>query len=143
MWWELDADADESTGRNLVRTVREQLGQLEQRENELQYPGSSESVPGYTDARIRQPPCWNVGSIKIHARVKRVTGTGILLLESNEIENEVQRAPSEPHCTETEHAVKDERLRSAQSLPTHKVWVERPRGVLGKVVLHPVGEERG
>lgn len=42
MWWELDADADESTGRNLVRTVREQLGQLEQRENELQYPGSSE-----------------------------------------------------------------------------------------------------
>lgn len=44
MWWELDADADESTGRNLVRTVREQLGQLEYRENELQYPGSSRCV---------------------------------------------------------------------------------------------------
>ncbi|KAL1405809.1 Chitinase 4 [Vanrija albida] len=40
MWWELDADASEASGRALVRTVREQLGQLEWRENELGYPGS-------------------------------------------------------------------------------------------------------
>lgn len=43
MWWELDADKPESTGGALVRTVREQLGQLEWRENELNYPGSSRS----------------------------------------------------------------------------------------------------
>jgi chitinase len=42
MWWELDADKEESTGGALVRTVREQLGQLEWRENELGYEGSSE-----------------------------------------------------------------------------------------------------
>ena len=42
MWWELDADKPEPTGLNLVRTVREQFGQLEWRENELNYPGSSE-----------------------------------------------------------------------------------------------------
>lgn len=42
MWWELDADAPEETGRALVRTVRERLGGLEWRENELVYPGSSE-----------------------------------------------------------------------------------------------------
>lgn len=42
MWWELDADAPEDTGKALVRTVREQLGQLEWRQNELNYPGSSE-----------------------------------------------------------------------------------------------------
>lgn len=43
MWWELDADKAESTGGALVRTVREALGQLEWKENELSYPGSSES----------------------------------------------------------------------------------------------------
>jgi len=43
MWWELDADKPEETGGALVRTVREQLGQLERRDNELSYPGSSES----------------------------------------------------------------------------------------------------
>jgi chitinase len=42
MWWELDADATEESGRNLVRTVREALGELEYRENELDYPESSE-----------------------------------------------------------------------------------------------------
>jgi len=42
MWWELDADKPEETGGALIRTVREQLGQLEWRENELSYPGSSE-----------------------------------------------------------------------------------------------------
>ncbi|GMK59512.1 hypothetical protein CspeluHIS016_0801180 [Cutaneotrichosporon spelunceum] len=40
MWWELDADKEEATGQALVRTVREVLGQLEWRENELHYPGS-------------------------------------------------------------------------------------------------------
>lgn len=40
MWWELDADKEESTGQALVRTVREMMGQLEWRENELNYPGS-------------------------------------------------------------------------------------------------------
>lgn len=40
MWWELDADAPEDTGRNLVRTVKEAMGQLEWKENELDYPGS-------------------------------------------------------------------------------------------------------
>ncbi|CAD6577872.1 MAG: hypothetical protein TREMPRED_002055 [Tremellales sp. Tagirdzhanova-0007] len=40
MWWELDADKPEETGQALIRTVREQLGQLEWRENELYYPGS-------------------------------------------------------------------------------------------------------
>ncbi|RSH88865.1 Endochitinase 1 [Saitozyma podzolica] len=40
MWWELDADAPEETGRALVRTVKERLGGLEWRENELVYPGS-------------------------------------------------------------------------------------------------------
>jgi chitinase len=43
MWWELDADKEESTGGALVRTVKEALGGLEWRENELGYPGSSES----------------------------------------------------------------------------------------------------
>lgn len=43
MWWELDADKEESTGGALVRTVKEALGQLEWKENELGYPGSSES----------------------------------------------------------------------------------------------------
>jgi len=42
MWWELDADAPEDTGKALVRTMREQLGQLEQRQNDINYPGSSE-----------------------------------------------------------------------------------------------------
>lgn len=42
MWWELDSDKPEETGQSLVRTVREALGQLEWRENELDYPGSSE-----------------------------------------------------------------------------------------------------
>lgn len=45
MWWELDADAPEDTGRNLVRTVKEAMGQLEWKENELDYPGSSKSPP--------------------------------------------------------------------------------------------------
>ncbi|OWZ66019.1 hypothetical protein AYX14_06066 [Cryptococcus neoformans] len=40
MWWELDSDKPEETGQSLVRTVREALGQLEWRENELDYPGS-------------------------------------------------------------------------------------------------------
>ena len=43
MWWELDADKEESTGGALVRTVKEALGGLEWRENELGYPGSSTS----------------------------------------------------------------------------------------------------
>ena len=43
MWWELDADKPEDTGGALVRTVRDALGKLEWRENELSYPGSSES----------------------------------------------------------------------------------------------------
>jgi chitinase len=43
MWWELDADKEESTGGALVRTVREALGGLEWKENELGYPGSSKS----------------------------------------------------------------------------------------------------
>jgi len=43
MWWELDADKEESTGGALVRTVKEALGQLEWKENELGYPGSSKS----------------------------------------------------------------------------------------------------
>lgn len=42
MWWELDADKTEESGGNLVRTVREQMGQLEWRENELHYPNSRE-----------------------------------------------------------------------------------------------------
>jgi chitinase len=42
MWWELDADAPEDTGKALVRTMKEQLGQLEWRQNDLNYPGSSE-----------------------------------------------------------------------------------------------------
>lgn len=46
MWWELDADKPEETGQALVRTVRDTLGQLEWRENELDYPGSSESSTG-------------------------------------------------------------------------------------------------
>jgi hypothetical protein len=47
MWWEIDADKEESTGGALVRTVKEALGQLEWRENELGYPGSSKSIhPG-------------------------------------------------------------------------------------------------
>ena len=41
MWWELDADKAESTGGALVRTVKEALGPLEQKQNELSYPGSS------------------------------------------------------------------------------------------------------
>lgn len=41
MWWELDADKEENTGGALVRTVKEALGGLEWRENELGYPGSS------------------------------------------------------------------------------------------------------
>ncbi len=41
MWWELDADKPEETGGALISTVREQFGQLEYRENELSYPGSS------------------------------------------------------------------------------------------------------
>lgn len=41
MWWELDADKPENTGGALVRTVKEALGPLQQKENELHYPGSS------------------------------------------------------------------------------------------------------
>jgi chitinase len=44
MWWELDADKAEETGGALVRTVKEAMGGLEWRENELAYPGSSELV---------------------------------------------------------------------------------------------------
>ncbi|TYJ53965.1 hypothetical protein B9479_005371 [Cryptococcus floricola] len=40
MWWELDADKEEGSGGSLVRTVRDAIGELEQRENELDYPGS-------------------------------------------------------------------------------------------------------
>ncbi|WVQ81839.1 hypothetical protein IAT38_003966 [Cryptococcus sp. DSM 104549] len=40
MWWELDADKEEASGQSLVRIVRDGLGQLEWRENELDYPGS-------------------------------------------------------------------------------------------------------
>lgn len=42
MWWELDADKHESTGEGLVPVVRSHFGQLESRENELDYPGSSQ-----------------------------------------------------------------------------------------------------
>jgi chitinase len=45
MWWELSGDAPEETGRNLVRTVKEAIGGLEWRENELRYPGSSKLQP--------------------------------------------------------------------------------------------------
>ncbi|KAK4685343.1 chitinase, partial [Tremellales sp. Uapishka_1] len=44
MFWELDADKPEQTGGAIVRTVKEQFGQLERRENELSYPGSK-SLP--------------------------------------------------------------------------------------------------
>ncbi|WVW85453.1 hypothetical protein I302_107491 [Kwoniella bestiolae CBS 10118] len=40
MWWELDADKNASTGKSLVRIVTSELGQLEQRKNELDYPKS-------------------------------------------------------------------------------------------------------
>lgn len=42
MFWELDADKPEETGGAIVRTVRDALGQLQWKENELGYPGSSE-----------------------------------------------------------------------------------------------------
>ena len=42
MWWELSGDKPEVTGQALIRTVRERLGQLECRMNELYYPFSSE-----------------------------------------------------------------------------------------------------
>jgi GH18 family chitinase len=42
MWWELDADKPEVSGEALVPLVRSHFGQLEWRENELDYPGSSE-----------------------------------------------------------------------------------------------------
>lgn len=58
MWWELDADKAESTGGALVRTVKEALGQLEWKENELSYPGSSESresaFPGLHDLTVNR-----------------------------------------------------------------------------------------
>ncbi|WVQ68413.1 uncharacterized protein L199_006621 [Kwoniella botswanensis] len=40
MWWELDADKNASTGKSLVRIVKDELGQLEQKKNELNYPMS-------------------------------------------------------------------------------------------------------
>lgn len=53
MWWELDADKEEASGQALVRTVKEAMGQLEWRENELSYPGSSEwlkdALGGFAD----------------------------------------------------------------------------------------------
>jgi chitinase len=66
MWWELDADATEDTGKALIRTVREQFGQLEYRQNDINYPGSSESSLGVAaidnvtrlthTCRVRQSP---------------------------------------------------------------------------------------
>jgi hypothetical protein len=59
MWWELDADKEESTGGALVRTVREQFRELEWRENELGYEQSSELSDSrdmgqlLTDRRVR------------------------------------------------------------------------------------------
>jgi chitinase len=44
MWWELDADKAEETGGALVRTVKEGMGGLEWRENELGYGGSSKLI---------------------------------------------------------------------------------------------------
>lgn len=41
MWWELDADKPRGQG-SLVETVRMAWGQMEWKENELEYPGSSE-----------------------------------------------------------------------------------------------------
>jgi chitinase len=41
MWWELDADKPRGQG-SLVEAVRAQWGDLEWRENELDYPGSSQ-----------------------------------------------------------------------------------------------------
>lgn len=41
MWWELDADKPRGSA-SLVELVYGQMGHLEQRENELDYPGSSE-----------------------------------------------------------------------------------------------------
>lgn len=41
MWWELDADKPAGQG-SLVEAVRMEWGQLEWKENELDYPGSSE-----------------------------------------------------------------------------------------------------
>ncbi|WWC63460.1 uncharacterized protein I303_106063 [Kwoniella dejecticola CBS 10117] len=40
MWWELDADKPEHSGSSLVKIVRDELGNLEQRQNELHYPHS-------------------------------------------------------------------------------------------------------
>jgi hypothetical protein len=45
MPWTLSADKEESAGGALVRTGKEALAQLKWRENELGYPGSSESIP--------------------------------------------------------------------------------------------------
>jgi chitinase len=42
MWWELDADKPEASGQALVPLVRSYFGQLEWRENELDYPNSSQ-----------------------------------------------------------------------------------------------------
>jgi chitinase len=42
MWWELDADKARGNG-SLVEVVRATMGELEYRENELHYPGSSTS----------------------------------------------------------------------------------------------------
>lgn len=43
MWWELDADKARGSG-SLVETARATMGELEYRENELLYPGSSTSM---------------------------------------------------------------------------------------------------
>jgi chitinase len=58
MWWELDADKPEETAGALVRTVREALGQLQRKENELGYERSSKFglrmiTPGQGVCRVR------------------------------------------------------------------------------------------
>ncbi|WWC71422.1 uncharacterized protein I206_105378 [Kwoniella pini CBS 10737] len=40
MWWELDADKPEHSGLSLVRIVTNELGSLEKKQNELNYPHS-------------------------------------------------------------------------------------------------------
>jgi len=59
MWWELDADKPRGQG-SLVEAVRAQWGDLEWRENELDYPGSSE----WSDPTLLERLCRANGRIR-------------------------------------------------------------------------------